>query len=83
VRIRTVAAAVNHTDLESRAGNWPVTKAPPFPYVPGGEVIGDIEETGQSVSDIRPGDRVITMMQGLDWSQVVPRTAVLARPASA
>jgi len=65
VRIRTIAAAVNHTDLEIRAGNWPVTKAHPFPYVPGVEVIGDIEETGQSVSDIRPGDRVITMMQGL------------------
>jgi NADPH:quinone reductase len=65
VRIRTIAAAVNHIDLEIRAGNWPVTKAHPFPYVPGVEVIGDIEETGQSVSDIRPGDRVITMMQGL------------------
>jgi NADPH:quinone reductase len=65
VRIKTIAAAVNHTDLEIRAGNWPMTKADPFPYIPGVEVIGDIEEAGVSAGDIRQGDRVITMMQGL------------------
>ena len=26
IRIRTIASAVNHTDLEIRAGNWPVHK---------------------------------------------------------
>jgi hypothetical protein len=31
VRIRTLAAALNHTDLEIRAGNWPVRKPEPFP----------------------------------------------------
>ena len=39
VRVRTIAAAVNHTDLEIRAGNWPVRKANPFPYVQGVEVV--------------------------------------------
>jgi diguanylate cyclase (GGDEF)-like protein len=46
VRIRTLFAAVNHTDLEIRAGNWPVRKAAPFPYVPGVEVVGLVEEAG-------------------------------------
>lgn len=65
VRIRSIASAVNHTDLEIRTGNWPVQKPEPFPYVPGVEVIGDVEEVGEAVQKVRPGDRVITMMQGL------------------
>jgi NADPH:quinone reductase len=65
VRIRSIASAVNHTDLEIRAGNWPVQKPEPFPYIPGVEVIGDVEEVGEAVQKVRPGDRVITMMQGL------------------
>jgi NADPH2:quinone reductase len=65
VRIRTLAAAINHTDLEIRSGNWPIRKADPFPYVPGVEAVGEIEAVGDDVRGVRPGDRVITMMQGL------------------
>lgn len=64
VRIRTIAAAVNHTDIEIRSGNWPIRKQNPFPYVPGVEVVGEIAEIGGSVIGLHPGDRVITMMQG-------------------
>jgi NADPH2:quinone reductase len=65
VRIRSIASAVNHTDLEIRAGSWPVRKQQPFPYVPGVEVVGAIDEVGCAVQEFRHGDRVITMMQGL------------------
>jgi NADPH:quinone reductase len=65
VRIRTIVSAVNHTDLEIRAGNWPIQKPDPFPYVPGVEVLGDVEEVGEAVREVHPGDRVLTMMQGL------------------
>jgi NADPH:quinone reductase len=65
VRIKSIASAVNHTDLEIRAGNWLVKKPQPFPYMPGVEVVGEIEEVGNSVQEFRRGDRVITMMQGL------------------
>jgi len=65
VRIRSIAAAVNHTDLEIRAGHWPVRKPQPFPYVPGVEVVGEVDEVGNAVQGFRRGDRVITMMQGL------------------
>lgn len=65
VRIRSIASAVNHSDLEIRAGHWPIQKTDPFPYVPGLEVVGDVVETGAAVRDVQPGDRVITMMQGL------------------
>lgn len=65
VRIRTIASAVNHTDLQIRAGNWPMRKQKLFPYVPGVEVVGEIAEVGSLVHRLSPGDRVMTMMQGL------------------
>src|SRR5262245_44111038 len=65
VRIRMVAAAVNHSDLEVRTGAWAIRRADPFPYVPGLEVVGDVTEVGAAVTTVRPGERVITMMQGL------------------
>jgi NADPH2:quinone reductase len=64
-RIRTLFAAINHTDLEIRAGHWPIRNPNPFPYVPGVEVIGSIAEVGTAVRDWQPGQIVITMMQGL------------------
>jgi NADPH2:quinone reductase len=65
VRIRAAASAVNHTDLEIRAGKWPIAKAQPFPYVPGVEVVGVVEERGSAVLGLEIGQQAITMMQGL------------------
>jgi NADPH:quinone reductase len=68
LRIRTIAAAVNHSDLEVRAGAWPIRRADALPYVPGLEVLGEVSEVGGEVGAAgtpRVGDRVITMMQGL------------------
>jgi NADPH2:quinone reductase len=63
IRVRTRAAAINHSDLEIRAGNYPIRRDPPFPYVPGLEVVGDVVEIGSKVDAFAPGERVITMMQ--------------------
>jgi NADPH2:quinone reductase len=65
LRIRMVAAAVNHSDLEVRTGAWKLRRAEPFPYVPGLEVLGEISEVGAQVSTELLGKRAITMMQGL------------------
>ena len=65
VRLKTLVAAVNYTDLQIRSGNWPIKKADPFPYVPGVEAVGEIEEIGAAVQGLAPGQTVITMMQGL------------------
>jgi NADPH2:quinone reductase len=65
VRIKTFAAAVNHTDLRIRSGDWPVRREPPFPYVPGVEVAGEIVEVGRGAPGELLGARAITMMQGL------------------
>ena len=65
VRLRTLAAAVNRADCEIRSGKWPVQLPEPFPYVPGLEVVGEVIELGEAVSNWKPGDRAITMMQRL------------------
>ena len=49
VRIRALRSAVNHSDLEIRAGNWAVRRYPQFPYVPGLEVVGDVVEVASGV----------------------------------
>ena len=65
LRIRARASAVNHSDLEIRVGNWPIRRDPPFPYTPGVEVVGEVDAVARDVTGMTPGDRVITMMQGL------------------
>jgi NADPH:quinone reductase len=65
VRIRSLASAVNHSDLEIRAGNWPIFTPDPFPYTPGLEVVGDIVAVGGDAAGVHVGARVVTMMQGL------------------
>jgi len=65
IRIRALASAVNHSDLQIRAGNWTILRAPQFPYVPGLEVVGEVVEVARDVKQIHEGDRVWTMMQGL------------------
>src|SRR5262245_62576496 len=65
IRVKSLASAVNHSDLEIRAGNWPIRRADPFTHTPGLEVVGEVVEAGGAVADFRPGDRIITMMQGL------------------
>ena len=65
VRIRVLASAVNHSDLEVRTGNWPIRGADPFPYVPGLETVGEVVEAGADAGAVPVGMNVVTMMQGL------------------
>jgi NADPH2:quinone reductase len=65
VRIRVLASAVNHADLEVRAGRWPIRGDAPFPYVPGLETVGEVVEAGSDVEPRYVGANVVTMMQGL------------------
>jgi NADPH2:quinone reductase len=65
IRLRALASAINHSDLEIRAGNWRIRRDPPFPYVPGLEVVGEVVEVAAGVADFAVGDRAWTTMQGL------------------
>lgn len=65
IRVRTIASAVNFSDLQVRAGRWPIRRPDPFPYVPGLEVVAEVVEIGTDVADWRMGDVVMTAMQGM------------------
>ena len=56
VVVRIKAAGVNPVDTYIRAGVYP--RKPPLPYTPGGDGAGLVESVGESVTRVKPGDRV-------------------------
>jgi D-arabinose 1-dehydrogenase-like Zn-dependent alcohol dehydrogenase len=55
VLIRVHACGVCHGDLMLQMGQFPFAR---YPVVPGHEIAGVIEEVGEDVSELRPGNRV-------------------------
>ena len=55
VLIRVRACGVCHGDLMLQQGQFPFAR---YPVVPGHEIAGVIEEVGEDVGKLRPGDRV-------------------------
>jgi NADPH2:quinone reductase len=56
IRIRNHAAALNFFDILQIQGKYQFK--PPFPFAPGAEVAGVVDELGEGVSDFTIGDRV-------------------------
>lgn len=54
-RVRHTAIGLNFTDIHHRTGRYPVAQ---FPHVIGMEAAGIVEEVGEGVNEVRPGDRV-------------------------
>ena len=65
VRLRALASAVNHSDLDIRVGNSKIRRPEPFPYVPGLEVVGEVVDVAPDVASFAVGERAWTAMQGL------------------
>lgn len=63
VLIRVVGCGVCHSDLHLVDGDW-ADWGTPLPIIPGHEVTGVIEKTGDGVAGLREGDRV-----GVPWMQ--------------
>ena len=55
VLVRIIAAGICQTDIHIQHQEYPV----PFPIVLGHEASGIVENVGLSVSDIKPGDKVV------------------------
>lgn len=55
VLIRVHACGVCHGDLMLQLGQFPFAR---YPIVPGHEIAGVIEEVGEGVGNLQPGDRV-------------------------
>lgn len=64
IRVRMLAAPINHADLGTIAGRYPMK--PSFPNaVPGNEGVGIVEEADLKCQSLAPGDYVIPAVQCL------------------
>src|SRR6202521_2260198 len=59
VRIKVQACGICHSDAFTKDGSWPGIQ---YPRVPGHEVVGLVDEVGDSVTDWKKGQRV-----GVGW----------------
>jgi NADPH2:quinone reductase len=59
LRLATTANGLNALDVGMCRGTHPLRPSPPF--VLGAEVVGEVVETGASVTRFAPGDRVVAM----------------------
>ena len=80
--VRVAATSVNRADLLQRQGHYP---APPgFPAdVPGLEYAGTVEAVGEGVEEWAPGDRVMGLVGGGGYAELVavPADQAIAVPA--
>ena len=59
VRVRVQAAGVSLPDLMAREGVHPET--PPVPFTPGWDFVGVVDQSGDGVSGIKPGQIVAAL----------------------
>jgi NADPH:quinone reductase-like Zn-dependent oxidoreductase len=69
VVIRVKFAGLNFADLMRRQGLY--SPVPKYPYVPGFEASGIVEEVGSNVSQLAVGDRVVAFAGDGMWADVV------------
>src|SRR4051794_22954704 len=69
VRIRVRAAGINFADLMARQGLY--RDAPDLPCILGYEVAGDVEEVGEGVEQLQPGDRVMAACRFGGYAEIV------------
>jgi NADPH:quinone reductase-like Zn-dependent oxidoreductase len=73
LRLRVRASGVGFTDITKRTGRYPF--APPFPFVDGYEVVGDVDAIGDGVSGFAIGDRVCALTVYGGWAESFTRDA--------
>ena len=79
VRVRVVAAALNHLDLWVRRGLPSLDTS--FPHVGGSDIAGEVDAVGPGVEGIEAGTRVVVDPSlGYGWYDGVPRGEGLPRP---
>jgi NADPH:quinone reductase len=61
--VRVHVAGVNYADIYYRNGSARIPI--PFPFTPGIEGAGTVEEVGEGVTEVKPGDRVAYATRGL------------------
>lgn len=72
-RLRVRATGAGGTDVTMRRGRYAF--APPIPFVPGYEVIGDVEALGAGVTNVKIGDRVAALVVHGGYAERIVRPA--------
>lgn len=67
VLIEIHAVGVNYADTARREGQYVVPT--PLPFVPGAEVAGVVVETGEKANHIKPGTRVVTLIESGGYAE--------------
>jgi NADPH2:quinone reductase len=80
VRLAVLGTGAGGTDLTMRRGKYMF--APPYPFVPGYEVLGRVEAVGTAVTRVSVGQRVAALVVHGGYAQkiIVPETAVVPVP---
>jgi NADPH2:quinone reductase len=73
VRVRTRACGLGFTDVIMRRGYYPF--APPIPFVPGYEVLGEVDAIGEGVVGLAVGQRVAALTVFGGYAEYVYREA--------
>jgi NADPH:quinone reductase-like Zn-dependent oxidoreductase len=81
VRVRILAAGVAFADILMRHKLYP--GAPPFPFVPGYDIVGQIDAIGEGVKDFEVSQRVaaLTMIGGYSQYTLVPVAHLVPVPS--
>jgi NADPH2:quinone reductase len=73
LRIKVRASGAGSTDITMRTGYYPY--APPFPFVQGYEVVGEVDAIGEGVAGFRKGQRVCALTVYGSWAEYLIRDA--------
>jgi NADPH2:quinone reductase len=73
VRVRVRAAGAGFTDIIMRTGAYPFR--PPFPFVQGYELVGEVDAVGEGVGGFRKGQRVCALTVHGAWAEYFTREA--------
>jgi NADPH:quinone reductase-like Zn-dependent oxidoreductase len=81
VRVKVLAAGVAFADILMRHDLYPGT--PPFPFVPGYDIVGEIDAIGEEVGQFQLGQRVaaLTMIGGYSQYTIVPAAHLVTVPS--
>lgn len=67
VLIQIHAIGVNYADTARREGQYVVKT--PLPFIPGAEVAGVVIEVGEKVTNVKPGSRVVTLIESGGYAE--------------
>jgi len=62
ILVRVIAAGVNPVDASARSGKYAKLFGTTLPFIPGFDIAGVVEKTGNKITKFKPGDAVHAMI---------------------